>query len=97
MFSSVVSSGRPAKISVNCALNAAKASAIGISQTFDAEIPRERERVVDAAPRRIWARHGNAEDVFRAERIGGNRGDDRGIDSAAQVQARRDLKLHLAR
>ena len=52
-------------------------------QQFDAEILDQLLRIVDAAARRILARHRNANDVFRSECFDCNYGDHGRIDSAA--------------
>ena len=70
-------------------LERAKAFAIGICRHL---MPRFRASASASSmlPRdEIRARHGNADDVFRAERIDGDRSDDGGIDPAAQARARR--------
>jgi len=55
-------------------------------QQFDPEISRELLRVVDAAARRILARHRNADHVLRADGFDGNRSDHPGINSAAETE-----------
>ena len=89
MFSSVVSSGKPGENFGELRLEGGEGVRDRNLQAFDAEISRERERVIDAAVRRVRARHGNADDVLRAQRLHGNRRDDRGIDAAAQAKHRR--------
>ena len=86
MFSSVVSSGRPAKSAPNCSRNASKLCWIGIVWQADAEVLRQRERVVDAARRRKLRRHGDPEDVVRPERVDGDRGGDGAVDAAAEAE-----------
>src|SRR4029450_6920861 len=57
----------------------------GNLKKFYAEVTRECPCVLDAAARRIWAWHGNAGYVLRAQRINCDDCRDGGIDSAAQT------------
>ena len=57
----------------------------GKHQKLDAKILRTELRAsVTASLGRIWPRHADAGDIFRAQRIGGDGGHERGIDAAAQ-------------
>ena len=50
----------------------------------NAEVGGKSAAVVDGALRGVGAGHADAEHIFRAERIGGNGGDQCGVDAAAE-------------
>ena len=75
-------------MSLNCALKIFERLGDRDFEKFDSEIAREAARVIDAAARRVRARHGNAGHVLSAERIDRDDRDDCGIDSAAQTEHR---------
>ena len=54
-------------------------------ERLDPEVRRERLRVGDAVIARIARRHQHARDVFGAERVDGDRGDERGVDPTRQT------------
>ena len=60
----------------------------GDDAQINLDVVREPLRVPDAAGRRIGAGHADAHDVFRAERIGGDGCDERGINAPAQSHNR---------
>ena len=85
MFSSVSFSGKPLKISLNCALKTSESIDDRDLEKFDVRDYGRGACIVDTSAGRVWAGHGNAGHVFRAERIGRDNAHDRGIDSAAQT------------
>ena len=88
MFSSVVSSGRPAKTSANCALNASNALPIGICRHL---MPRLRASASASSmlPRDEYGLGMETPTTFSgAERMHRDGGDHGGIDSAAQAEHR---------
>ena len=55
-------------------------------QALDAQVPRKRERVIDASARGVRARHRHAENIRRAKRMDCDRRHHGRIDATAQPQ-----------
>src|SRR5205823_683971 len=58
----------------------------GNREAADAESGCERQRVRDASFARIAARHGDPEDILRAEGMGRDDSGDRAVDAAAEAE-----------
>ena len=85
MFSSVMSGGSPVKERRQRVIELREERADGDCLESNAEVRGQLAAVVDGAGRGIGAGHADADDVLRAESIGGDGGDERGVDAAAQA------------
>ena len=83
-FSSVMSGLRAFKERLKRVRVLVEQVADGDELEADAEVGSKCAAVVDGALRRVGTGHADAEHVFRAEGVGGDGGDECGVDAAAQ-------------